>query len=404
MAFFWFCGNAVWEALPTAILPFLVARDVGSLREATALSLLSTLGTLLASAVHPFAGWASDASRSRYGRRRPFLLVGGGLSAGALAWMAFGGTFLALLAAVLLLQFGYNLALAAYQAYIPELAPAGARGKASGFLGLMSTLGALLGAIGAALLVRGTTYRWMLLFLAALLLFGIAVTVWGVPEPALPAVSDRPQRLATPSGPGPGVAGAPPAAKPSYRDFIWVAVTRGLVMLAFYSLLTYIAYYFKDVDHIVHYVTATSLVVAITIVAAASATLWAGRRSDTVGRRGIVAAAGGLMGLGAAAFLVLHSLVPTAAVGVVFGAGYGAYLSVDWALISDVLPQVGTIARDMGLWGLAITVPQVLAPVIGGTLFLLVPTPAVAYRLIFGLTAVFALVGSALVWQVRGVR
>jgi MFS family permease len=385
----WFAGNALWEALLTVLLPFLVLRAVGDARKALALSTLTTAGTLVATAVHPLAGWASDVTRTPLGRRRPYILAGGLGSAAALAWLAFGQGYTQLMAAVLFLQLAYNVALGAYQAYIPELAPEGDRGRASGFMGMASTLGALAGAIGAALLVRGTTYRYMLALLAALLLAAVAVTVRGLPE-APPPVRARRQ------GTGIGLR--------AYRDFAWVLGTRALVMLAFYTLLTYLAYYLKDVAGLADYVPATSAVVAVTILAAAASTLWAGRRSDALGRRLLVCAAGATMGLAAAAFLLVRGLGPILAVGAVFGLGYGAYISVDWALVTDVLPDPAGIARDMGLWGIAITLPQVLAPLVAGAVFHLVPSSQAAYRLVFGATCLYALAGSALVWQVRGVR
>lgn len=382
----WFAGNALWEAVLTVILPLLVLHAVGNARKAVALSLLTALGTLLASAVHPLAGWASDVTRTRFGRRRPYLAAGGAVGVAGLLWLAFGQGYGQLLAAVLVLQLGYNVALAAYQAYIPEVAPAGGRGRASGFLGLMSSLGALLGAIGAVLLVHGGTYRFMLGLLALLYAAAIAVTTFGLPE--APPVPSRPQ-------------GLPPG---SYRDFLWVAGTRALVMLAFYTVLTYLAYYLKDVLRLPGYTLDTSVVVGVTILAATLSTLSVGRRSDVLGRRAIVSAAGTLMGLAAAGFLLARDLPAVLGVALVFGLGYGAYISVDWALVTDVLPDPAGVARDMGFWGLAITVPQVLAPMIAGAIFFAFHGRVAAYSWIFGLTGVYALVGSALVWQVRQVR
>ena len=389
LSLMWFAGNALWEALLTVVLPILVLNAVGDARKAVALSFLATAGTLLASVVHPLAGWISDVTRTRFGRRRPFVLGGSLLGAAALLWMAVGSGYAQLVASVLLLQFGYNTATAAYQAYIPEVAPPSGRGRASGFLGLMSSLGALVGAIGSRFLIHGATYRYLLGLLAALLLLGAAVTVWGLPEAPAPPRGNR-------------ASGRPVWSH--YRDFVWVVVTRGLVMLAFYTLLTYLLYYLKDVAGIRDYANVTAYVVAVTILAASACTVWAGVRSDAIGRRVLVCAAGLLMGAAALAFLLVRGVVPILLVGVVFGLGYGAYQSVDWALATDVLPDSGGIARDMGFWGLGTTVPQVVAPLIAGAVFLLTPGGPAAYRLIFGLTAVYAVVGSVLVWQVRGVR
>ncbi len=387
LSFLWFSGNALWEALLTVLLPLLVLQAVGEARKVVALSLIAMVGTLLASVVHPLAGWLSDGTRSRFGRRRPYVLGGGALAVAATAWLGFTRGYTELIVAVLALQFAYNVAIAAYQAYIPEIVPETGRGKASGFQGLMSSLGALAGAIGAALLVRPASYHWMLLFLALLLAAGVLVTVLGVPEGRMPPPPPEVRHTAR-----------------NYGNLVWVIVTRALVMLGFYTLLTYLAYYLHDVVHLPHYIQATSYVVAVTILAASAVTLWCGRLSDRVGRRAIVSAAGLAMACGSLAFLAVRGFWPVCAVGALFGAGYGAYISVDWAMATDVLPDSAGVARDMGIWGLAITVPQMLAPALAGAVFLLLPRQAFAYQVVFVLAGLYAVVGSALVWRVRGVR
>ncbi len=176
-------------------------------------------------------------------------------------------------------------------------------------------------------------------------------------------------------------------------------------MLTFYTLLYYLAYYVRDVVGIPNYAQATNYAVAVTILTAALCTLWTGRLSDRIGRRGLVCASGLAMGIAALAFLGARSLPALLVVGVLFGAGYGTYLSVDWALITDVLPDSTGIARDMGFWGLAITVPQVLSGAVGGLIFLLYPPGAkAAYMVLFSVNFIYAALGSVLVWQVRGVR
>ncbi len=394
MSFLWFAGNAIWAPMISVILPFLVLRDVGNAEKDLALSLVTTLGAIVASLAHPFGGWASDRTRTAWGRRRPYLIGGGCVSAIALGLLTFHDGFVELVIAVLILQLAYNVLLAAYQAYIPEIAPESSRGRASGFLGLMSALGSLFGLLGAIALLHNATYGWLLLLLAALLLGACAVTVWGVPEGAIiePPVHTG-ERLTL------------SAIKSRYRDFGWVLLTRALVMLAFYTLLYYLAYDLRDVVHVVHYTTTTSEVEAVTIVVAALCSVWSGTLSDRIGRKGLVSFSGVAMALAALAFVAARSVPVVLAVGVLFGIGYGVYISVDWALITDVLPDQSVIARDMGIWGLAITVPQALTGVLGGIVFLLFPGGGPrAYVVLFSLTCVYAGLGSVLVWRVRGVR
>lgn len=191
-----------------------------------------------------------------------------------------------------------------------------------------------------------------------------------------------------------------------HPDFGWVFLTRALMMLAFYTLLDFLEYYVKDVLFLPNFVEATTQVGGAVMLGATASTLVAGSLSDRTGRKPLVFAAGMLMGLTALVFLSTTSFSLVLAFGVVFGLGYGAYTSVDWALAVDVLPEARAAGKDLGLWSIAITLPQVIAPLIGGPLlqaFRPVSVP-LGYRVLFGVAFLYSLAGSALVWKIRKAR
>jgi MFS family permease len=106
-------------------------------------------------------------------------------------------------------------------------------------------------------------------------------------------------------------------------------------------------------------------------------------------------------------FIVTHSLPLIIAAGAIFGLGYGAYQSVDWALVADVLPSRDDFARDMGAWNIALSLPQVIAPVLGGPLidyFTRSGQSVLGYQLLFGMAIVYCLVGTVTVRYIRGVK
>jgi MFS family permease len=94
------------------------------------------------------------------------------------------------------------------------------------------------------------------------------------------------------------------------------------------------------------------------------------------------------------------------AAGVLYGIGYGCYYAVDWALACDTLPQGSNTAKDMGLFHVALTLPQVMVPALAGVLldYFNRQSPNSGYRVVFSIAIVFLVLGTVLVSRIRSVR
>ena len=107
-----------------------------------------------------------------------------------------------------------------------------------------------------------------------------------------------------------------------------------------------------------------------------------------------------------APYLVTNGLLTVILIaGAIFGLGYGAYLAVDWALVADVLPSEETFARDMGVWNIGLTLPQVLAAVFGGWLIglgLALGSLQLGYTFLFVGFVVFCVSGTVTVRYIKG--
>jgi len=110
--------------------------------------------------VQPTIGAISDHTVSRWGKRKPYIVLGAILDVVFLWALATAQTYLALLLFYVLLQFSSNLAQGPFQGYVPDLVPASQVGRASGLMGLMIVLGqvggTLIGSLGLILLPPGT--------------------------------------------------------------------------------------------------------------------------------------------------------------------------------------------------------------------------------------------------------
>ena len=366
--------------------------------------LVPALGALLSLVATPIAGALSDRSTHRLGRRRPYLAAGTAINIVFLFAMAaiggHGGIGLFLLA-YLGVQLGANVAGGPYAGLVPDLVPVEQRGTASGWLALMTAVGTLLGVILAGALIGHGSYLPIYALTAVVLALFAVLTVVGVKERPLQAT------------PEPFRVGAFLASfrlsGPRYRDFFFVLFTRALVTMGIYSVFTFFQFFLHDVVGVANAAQATSYLVAIIIALGIPTSLVAGALSDRLGRKPLVYLSGGVMALASLLFVGVgfHPSLPAMYwIGALFGVGYGAYQAVDWALAIDVLPPGENAAKDMGIWHVSLVLPQMLAPALTGALLaVLKPTSLLlGYTVVFTLTALWFILGTVFVRQIRGAR
>lgn len=401
---FWFAYNLQWGALLAIVLPSQIAAVAGEQRKELFNGLILALGAFVALVLTPLAGAISDRSRGRLGRRRPFMIVGTMVNVAFMLWLAgFGrGSSLALfVVATLGVQLGANWAGGPYAGLIPDLVPLEQRGSASGWMALMSSFGTLVGALSAGQLARGGSYRAIDALIVAVLALMLVLTVAGVRE-------RPPEGAAGPFRLGPFLRHFFPSPL-RHRDFYWVLATRAMVTIGIYSVFTFFQYFLGDVIRARDPEQAVSYLIGTIIAAGIVTALVAGRLSDRWGRKPLVYLSGGTMALASIVFVAVAFLPALSfmfVVGAVFGLGYGAYQAVDWALAVDVLPGGESAARDMGIWHVAIVLPQVIAPAVTGfTLTTFKPVSLLlGYTVVFVMTAAWFVLGTVFVRRVRGAR
>jgi MFS family permease len=121
--------------------------------------------------------------------------------------------------------------------------------------------------------------------------------------------------------------------------------------------------------------------------------------SDRSGRRKMLVTASGLLMAVAALLLTFWETWPSAlAAAVLFGIGFGCYIAVDQALITQVLPKAHDRAKDLGIINIAIVTPYAIGPAIAAPLVSLAGYPA-----LFGATAAVALAAAVGVWKIKSV-
>lgn len=403
--------SALWLGLnfqSSALLPIVVPAQVlllvdrgavASSSQAVAVSAISFGAAIIAIVVTPLAGAASDRMRSRFGRRRQLIVAGVLVAVVGQAALAASMPLFLFIAGLVIVAIGSNVVTAAYQGLLPDMVNVSQRGAASGWLGFMTLIGsvgslaaagALLGSVSPGPRLGAEVSHGALVFYAlaaVVLVLSAAVTVVGIEE------------RTTPSGPA-----HPWMELLRHQPFRVVFAARALVMIGLTLFLTYIEYYLAATNGATAFVGATVAIALLALFGALASSLALGIASDRIPRVRIVIAANLAMASAAWIFVFAPAQFPLAPLGILFGLGYGAYLSVDWALAIDSLPGQTSSARDLGIFTVSINLPSLIAPALGGVVIVLANVAGIGslgYRLVFSLAAISLLLGVVVIRRLR---
>ncbi|HEX6988421.1 MAG TPA: MFS transporter [Bacillota bacterium] len=132
-------AQAVW-ALYNAYLPLLYGRFIAS---NALIGLVMIIDNIASVTAQPAFAAQSDRTRTRLGRRLPYLLVGMPLAAACFVLIPRAPTLAGLLAATLLMNLGIAIFTTPNYALMADITPAGRLGRANGIVNAMGGLGAL---------------------------------------------------------------------------------------------------------------------------------------------------------------------------------------------------------------------------------------------------------------------
>ncbi|MFJ9810509.1 MFS transporter [Streptomyces sp. NPDC101158] len=376
---------------PIQILLPLQLEQIDPVHKNTALSLVTGLGALVAVLANPIAGAWSDRTTSRFGRRRPWILGGALAGAAGLAFTASQHTVAGVAVGWCLAQAGLNAMLAGVTTPIADRVPLTQRAQVSGWTGLMQSLGLVLGALITTALVTGVRSGYAVL---ALLTVGLALPfVLRHGEPALP-------RALRPAFALRSFARSFWVSPRKHPDFGWAWLTRFLINLGNALGTLYLFYFLADAVHHADPGTGVLILTVVYTLCAALTAIPVGVLSDRVGRRKTFVVLCSLIMAAAALLLALLHTWPSAlAAAAVLGAGYGIYLAVDQALVTQVLPEAADRAKDLGVINIANSGPQVLAPALASPVI----AHAGGYTGLYLTAALATLGGGLLVGRIRGV-
>jgi len=378
-------------AVLSVLLPLQV-QGIDEANKAANLAIITGIGAVASMVMSPIAGLLSDRTRSRFGRRAPWMVSGalvGGLS---LIGMGSADTVVQLIIAWTAAQIALGFVVNPATAILPDRVPPAVRGLYSTLAGV----GLMAGTLGGQVLGAGLASD---IATAYLIVPGILVVVVVLFVVLCPDSSSR-ERVNEPFSLR-AFAQTFWVSPRRHPDFFWGFMSRLTLFTGYFVITGYQLYVLQDYiglgDAAIGAVPLLGITNLLCVVISLAV---AGPLSDRLRRRKpIVIAAAILMG----AAMIVPLLMPSLAGMLIFTAvsslGFGAYVSVDAALMSEVLPSEGSYAKDLGVLNIAATLPQTIGPFLGGAIVV-----AIGYPALFPLGVVLAVTGALCIVPIRSVR
>ncbi|NEG56064.1 MFS transporter [Bifidobacterium sp. SMA15] len=188
------------------------------------------------------------------------------------------------------------------------------------------------------------------------------------------------------------------------RDFYLALFGKMLVNTATTAIMAYQLYILSDYIGLgtsgqQKYVSIISMLLMVTAIVMS---IVAGPISDRIHSRKLpVAFAALLVAIGVAMPMVSNAAWTMVVYGAVAGLGMGIFFAVDQALNIEVLPNAENAAKDLGILNLANTGSQLLGPLVAAAI---VGATGGSYYGLFPVCAVVSLVGAALIMMIKRVK
>jgi MFS family permease len=366
-------------------------------QKTSALGVVAGFGALFATIGNVLFGRLSDRTTSRWGRRRPWIVGGTVVMTLAFLIMALGNSVAVVTVGWCLAQLGANAAFGPFLATIADQVPKFQRGSVGGLVGIAQNVGIL----GGSYVAQNFATQPIILFVgpSILAIGAMALFAFILPDQHMPTKPPR-MNLAE----WVTTFWVSPRRHPDFALAWW---SRFLIILATFMFTTFRLFYLQDRVGLTQAdapaaVTVGILVYTIALIASG----WvAGKISDRTGRRKMLVAGSALLFAIATALLVhVSTLTGFYLCEALLGLAYGVYVSVDLALVVDVLPNPDDSGKDLGVFNIASALPQTMAPAVGAALLAVGSLHNQNYALMLYVAGALALIGALVVLPIKSVR
>jgi MFS family permease len=392
----WFGLSLVLSTLMGASIPKVFA-FLDDATKGVNLSIVAAVGGVVVIVITPLFGRLSDRTMSRLGKRRPWILGGALAGMVGVVVLAFSAELWQVIVGWAIVQTGFGATNAAVHALLADQIRMSIRARVSAAASAANAIALIFGSLLIAGLPNEQQWTWFIVpgaigAVFSVLLFFRLHDIVRTEKPAPWSWSD--------------VASTYWLNPVRYRDFFWAWACRLFVTMSILTVSTYLLFFIIDRLGVpkeeASGVFATVLI-AFTLTSILTTVVF-GWISDRTGRRKAIVWVSALLSAGGLIIAALSPDLTTFLIAMALvGGAQGAFVSVDIAMMTEVLPSFDEAGKDLGIVSLSFQVPQVLVPVLAIPL-LAIGGSGENYSALFIAAIVFGVLGGLSVLPIKSVR
>ncbi len=394
-------NNAAFTLNGAVLLPQHI-KDVGIVNPTAAYGIITSVTSLVSLFVGYIWGTLSDKTRSRFGKRTPWIFFGSFVAGIGLYALGIFKTTSGLTMAYIFNTLGQNAIQTPMYAFLADRAPKNVRGTLSAGFGATS-VGAPVGQFISSYFLGQSYQSW------GFVVGGILITLSGLivllitprEKSSADMVVDKNESLASVL-----ITLLPPKLTGAH-DFYKACAGRFLVMTSYTMIFQYLLYILENHIGLSTLAAARAMnkLSIFTLIVSLIGLAFSGPISDKIKARKIPVTFGGfLMILGALSLTMFRTVNGVIGYVVLAGLGYGIYLAVDMALNIDVIPKEAkknkTTGKYVGFGNLTNTAGQMIAPAATS----MIVTVTNSYNLVFWVSIMVTIVGTAFILWIKHVK
>ncbi|WP_457100182.1 MFS transporter [Microbacterium sp. P5_E9] len=392
----WFGISLVLSTLGGAAIPKVFA-FLDDATKGVNLSIVAAIGGVVVIVITPLFGRLSDRTMSKLGKRRPWILGGALVGMAGVVVLAFSTALWQVIVGWAIIQTAYGATNSAVHALLADQIPTRIRARVSAAASVANALALIVGSLMIAALPNDQQWTWFIVP-------GVVGTAFSV------LLFFRLHDIVRTEKPEPwrwsDVLSTYWLNPVKYRDFFWAWACRLFVTMSLFMVSTYLLFFI--IDRLGIPKEEASGVFAMVLIAFTLASILTtvvfGWISDKTGRRKAIVWVSALL---SAVGLTVAALAPDLSVFIIamvfVGGAQGAFISVDIAMMTEVLPTFDEAGKDLGIVSLSYQVPQVLVPVLAIPL-LAIGGSGENYTALFVAAIVFCVVGALCVLPIKSVK